>query len=74
MITLSQVRDAANALVTTLSFDADQRQRKLNRTSAILVRTQRRNQQARRSHFKTRRRRLHALGLFTSRMLSCMPP
>ncbi|MER3439528.1 MAG: hypothetical protein C4346_19120, partial [Chloroflexota bacterium] len=64
MITLSQVRDAANALVTTLWFDADERQRRLNRVSAILVRTQLRNQQARRSHVKTRRRVLHALGLF----------
>lgn len=74
MITLSQVRDAANALVTTLSFNADQRRRQLDRASAILIRTQRRNQQARRSHFKTRRRRLHALGYFTSRMRSCIPP
>ena len=74
MITLSQVRDAANALVSTLWFDADHRERALTRTAAILERTQIRNQTARRSHFKTRRRQLHDLGLFTSRMPSCIPP
>jgi hypothetical protein len=74
LITLSQVRDGANALVTTLSFDADHRERHLERASVILKRTQLRNQQSRRSHYKTRRRRLHALGLFTSRMRSCIPP
>jgi hypothetical protein len=58
----------------TLSFDADHRERHLERVSTILARTQRRNQQARRSHYKTRRRRLHALGLFTSYMRSCIPP
>ena len=41
-----------------LPFDADSRIAYLDRTSAILQRTQRRNQQARRSHFKTRRRRI----------------
>ena len=74
MITLSQVRDAANALVSTLPFDADLRKRHLKRVSAILVRSQLRNQQARRSHYKTRRRLLRALGLFPSRMHSCIPP
>ena len=74
MLTLSQVRDAANALVTTLSFDADHRQRHLEWASAVLQRTQLRNQKARRSHYKTRRRQLHALGLFTSCMRSCIPP
>jgi hypothetical protein len=39
-----------------------------------LQRTQLRNQKARRSHYKTRRRQLHALGLFTSCMRSCIPP
>lgn len=71
---MSQVRDAADALVSTLAFDAAQRERRLQRVSVILERTQRRNQQARRSHYKTRRRRLHALGLFTSHMRSCIPP
>jgi hypothetical protein len=71
---VSQVRDAANALVTTRSFDAEHRKRHLERAAAILQRTQARNQKARRSHFKTRRRRLHELGLFTSRMRSCIPP
>jgi hypothetical protein len=74
LITLSQVRDAANALVTSLPFDADHRQRHLERASAILTRTQLRNQQSRRAHYKTRRRHLHILGLFTSRMRSCIPP
>jgi hypothetical protein len=74
LITISQVRDAANALVTTLPFDADHRERHLQRVSDILQRTQARNQQARRSHYKTRRRNLHVLGLFTSRMRSCIPP
>jgi hypothetical protein len=67
------VRDAANTLVTTLVFDADHRERHLKHASAILARTQRRKEQARRSHYKKRRRRLHALGLFTSRMRSCIP-
>ncbi len=71
---MSQVRDAANALVTALPFDVESRMRYLARASTILKRTQTRNQQARRSHFKSCRRRLHALGLFTSRMRSCMPP
>jgi hypothetical protein len=57
-----------------LPFDVNNRIRYLQRISTILQRTQTRNQQARRSHFKTRRRRLHALGLFTSRMRSCIPP
>jgi hypothetical protein len=48
--------------------------RYLQRVSTILKRTQTRNQRARRSHFKKRRRRLHALGLFTSHMRSCIPP
>src|SRR5437588_9555453 len=73
-LTLSQVRDAANALVTTLPFDAESRLTYLERVSTILKRTQTRNQQARRSHFKSCRRRLHAIGLFTSCMRSCMPP
>ena len=71
---MSQVRDAANALVTTLPFDEKTRTAYLQRVSTILKRTQTRNQQARRSHFKSRRKRLHALGLFTSRMRSCKPP
>lgn len=71
---MSQVRDAANALVTTLPFDAENRNAYLERISTILQRTQTRNHQARRSHLKTRRRRLHALGLYTSRMHSCIPP
>jgi hypothetical protein len=71
---VSQVRDAANALVSTLWWDEENRERHLRRTAAILQRTQARNQQARRSHYKTRRRQLHALGLFTSRMRSCIPP
>ena len=74
MITLSQVRDATNAWVTSLPFDVATRTAYLERVSTILQRTQSRNQQARRSHFKTRRRRLHALGLFTSHMRSCIPP
>jgi hypothetical protein len=68
------VRDAANALVSTLRFDEVNRMAHLKQVSVILKRTQKRNQQARRSHYKTRRRRLHALGLFTSRMHSCIPP
>ena len=68
------MRDAANALVTSLPFEVETRTAYLERVSTILQRTQGRNQQARRSHFKTRRRRLHALGLFTSRMRSCIPP
>jgi hypothetical protein len=71
---LTQVRDAANAVVTTLLFDVENRIAYLKRVSTILKRTQARNQQARRSHVKTRRRRLHALGLFTSRISSCIPP
>ena len=71
---MSQVRDAANALVSTLLFDADQRERYLERTAVNLRRTQVRNKTARRSHTKTRRRQLHELGLFTSRMRSCIPP
>jgi len=61
-------------MISTLWYDADHRERSLERTSAILQRTQRRNEQARRSHFKNRRRHLHALGLYTSRMRSSMPP
>ena len=57
-----------------LPFDADSRTAYLERISTILQRTQMRNQQARRSHSKTRRRRLHALGLYPSRMRSCIPP
>ena len=61
-------------MVTTRSFDADHRERHLERVSVILTRTQLRNQKSRRSHYKTRRRRLHAFGLFTGRMRSCIPP
>jgi hypothetical protein len=71
---VSQVRDAANALVTTLSFDVETRTACLQHISTILKYRQARNDQARRSHSKTRRRRLRALGLFTSRMHSCIPP
>jgi len=74
MLTLSQVHDAANALVTSLPFDAETRTTYLQRVSATLKYTQARNQRARHSHLKTRRRRLRALGLFTSRMRSCIPP
>lgn len=71
---MSQVRTAANALVTTLPFDDDSRYQYLERIATNLQYTQTRNQKATRSHSKTRRRRLHALGLFTSRMRSCIPP
>ena len=57
LITLRQVRDAANALVLTLPFDVDTRSSYLRRISTILKRTQARNQQARRSHWKSRRDR-----------------
>ena len=68
------MRDAANALVSTLSFEAEHRERYIERIAAILQRTQLRNQTARRSHFKTRRRQLHNLGIYTSRTRSCIPP
>ncbi|MBM3994998.1 MAG: hypothetical protein FJ303_12720 [Planctomycetes bacterium] len=74
MITLSQVRDAANALVSTRWFDADHRRHYLTRIAASLQRAQLRNQKARHSHYKTRRRQLHDLGFFSSRMSSCIPP
>jgi len=61
-------------VVTTLPFDREARTAYLKRVAAVLQRTQRRNQQARRSHFKTRRHQLHTLGLFTSHMRSCIPP
>jgi hypothetical protein len=57
-----------------LWFDAEHRKHYLERTAARIQRAQIRNQTARRSHFKTRRRQLHDLGLFTSRMRSCIPP
>jgi hypothetical protein len=57
-----------------LWFDEDHRNRFLARVSRDLVHTQTRNQQAHLSHRKTRRRRLHALNLFTSAMRCCIPP
>jgi hypothetical protein len=57
-----------------LSFDRETRILCLEHVSANLKYTQIRNQTARRSHFKTRRRRLRALGLFTSYMPCCIPP
>jgi hypothetical protein len=71
---LSQVRDAANALITSLRFDTDTRTIYLQRVCANLKYTQARNQRARLSHSKTRRRHLRAQGLFTSQMHSCIPP
>ena len=71
---MNQVRVAADAFISTLWFDADHREYRLERVSTILERTQHRNQQARRSHIKTRRKELHALGLFTSHMSRCIPP
>ena len=71
---MSQIRTAADAFISTLWFDADHRKRRLERVSTILERTQHRNRQARRSHTKTRRKALRALGLFTSRMSCCIPP
>lgn len=71
---MSQVRDGANALVAALPFDLETRILCLARVAANLRYTQIRNQQARRSHIKTRRRRLRTMGLFTSQMPCCIPP
>jgi hypothetical protein len=71
---VSQVRTAADAFISTLWFDADHRELRLQRVSTILERTQHRNRHARCSHTKTRRKELHALGLYTSRMSCCIPP
>jgi hypothetical protein len=57
-----------------LPFDVETRTLCLQRVSANLKNTQIRNQKARHSHFKTRRRHLRALGLFTSHMACCIPP
>ena len=71
---MSQVHEATNVLITTFSYDARTRERCLERTSRILMRTQARNDQARVSHTKTRRRRLRELNLHLTRIQSCMPP
>jgi hypothetical protein len=68
------VRDAADALVSTQPFEVGSRIAYLQRVSRVLQWRQRRNEQARRCHERSRCRRLRALGLITGRMRSCIPP
>ena len=71
-LTMEQVRRAVNAWLEAAAGRLTQRER-LQRELAKQQYYQRRNAQARRSHTKTRKTRLKALGIEAERIKSCIP-
>ncbi len=70
---LEQVRDAACAWCEALSQPPRARQKQYQQAAQRIAYYQHRNQQARKSHTKTTRRRLRRLGVKLSQLPSCVP-
>lgn len=72
-VTICQVRDAANALLDALTLNPQDQKRRLAKAARIIRDTQRRNAAAKKSHAKTTRERLKALGVNIEKMRCCIP-
>lgn len=74
ILTVPQVRRAADASIQAASLAPQARRKHLHRTAAYLHDVQHRNAKARRSHRRQRIRRLHRLGIFLKSCRCCIPP
>lgn len=72
-LTVEQVRSAVNAYLDVMDLPPDVRRRRLDEELRKQHYHQCRNEQARRSHAKTKRERLRELGINIDRMKSCVP-
>jgi hypothetical protein len=72
-LTLEQVRRATSLWLQVADLPAAARKKRYERELAKTNYYQRRNEQARKSHTKTRLAQLHALGLDVEQLESCLP-
>jgi hypothetical protein len=72
-LTVEQVRDAMNVWLDAADLSRPARKRRYEKALNKLRYYQRRNEQARRSHTKTRHKRLEALGIDVSELECCIP-
>ena len=72
-VTICQMKDAANALIDSLSLSKEDQKQRLAKAARILRETQRRNALARESHAKTQRKRFRKLGINLKTMRCCIP-
>jgi len=72
--TLEQVRRATSLWLEVADWSGSSRQQRYQRELDKIAYYQRRNEQARQSHTKTRLKRLNALGLDVEALESCIPP
>lgn len=73
-VTICQVRTAADALIDALPLSPNDRLARLEKAAEQLRRTQDKNARARRSHTKTRIRRLQSLKIVPEELRCCIPP
>ena len=72
-LTVEMVRDAASAVVETFGMPPSARKIILSKCAAKINYHLKRNRKARKSHTKTTRARLHALGIDVDSLPSCAP-
>jgi SRSO17 transposase len=72
-LTIEQVRSAINVWLETADLPPTVRRRRLQTEHGKQQYYQRRNDQARKSHTKTRRRRLKEMGIDADKIKSCIP-
>jgi len=72
-LTVERVRRAVNAWIATADMPPAVRRKRHQREADIIRYYRRRNEQARKSHTKTRLKRLRALGIDVDELESCIP-
>jgi len=72
-LTVEQVRDAMNVWLDAADLPRAARKRRYEKTLNKIRYYQRRNEQARKSHTKTRHKRLEALGIDVNKLECCIP-
>jgi hypothetical protein len=72
-LTVEQVRRAVNTWIATADLPPAVRRKRHQREVEKILYYRRRNEQARKSHTKTRLKRLHALEIDIDQLESCIP-
>ena len=72
-LTVEQVRQAAGAWFEAHSLPRGARWKRYHKVAQTIAYYQKHNKEARRSHTKTTRRRLHEMGIRLSDLPSCRP-
>ncbi len=73
-LTIEQVRSATNVYLSSLDLSLNKRKERCEQELAKQQYHQRRNQQARISHWKTRIKKLEAIGIQVEKIKSCIVP